>query len=1041
MKKFYEKVIQLSTERVFIMLVGIYCLFAILLLRFYQLQVIQYDDYAKNVRVGVERQIEIPATRGLIFDRYGRPLAINQPTHILKVDQQVSQSSTQLNETLLKVAQLLESNGDTYIDDIPISKTEPFEYTGTKTAINQFMYSIPYNHEEHRQQLLALSAEEVIQYLRGRYYIPESMTNEEARKVIAMRTTMYPYTYQQYKLTTIATGISENTIASVQENYMNFPGVSVGIDSVRYYPEGEYMGNILGYTRVMTDSIYSQLEGQGYDKNDVVGHEGIERSMESELRGQKGLERIEVDTFGRKVHTIEEDAAIQGNDIFLTIDIDLQREVYTAIEKRLSEALVVRLRGQKSAVSAREVLISMIESSQLLVSKMRDAEEGTQQFYLYNSLLFEYNNLDPVIQEELTLQQLLLQWAEEKESIITDKQIILAMHEQGSLSLSPEVVNAIWENPYGGGEAILIQQLQDGHLKPNQMAIDPFSASAVIVDVNTGEVLALVGYPSVDSNELANNFNSYYPTLFDDRSMLWNRAMMTIKAPGSIFKMVSATAGLMEGVVSPNEAIYCSGVFTKAGEPAPKCWIYNSTGGGHGAVTLQRAIEVSCNCYFYEVAYRLGIKNTEAYGGIDALTKYATMFGLDEPTGIELPEASPNVSMPYNLVVQNVTSVLSGLRNMNEERLVSRAKDIGDRFTKSLYPVANANATDIEGRIENLIQYEFKRNIEVVLQGALANDIEKITQKSLENIQGYLQLNLTAVVEDVVVNTMADTSSRSLKAKATEQVTKHIKYMITDTVEDIVEDALDDILPNDILEVYRYAYTTLYNKVVIADQDQELIDALAYKLANMEADTDKYLTMLEQKVAESLVTVIGSYLFEGIDMEWNDGITIRTAIGQGQNAFSPVQMARYTAALANGEVVHDLKIVGAVYDSKETQTLQSTEVKINSTLDIPDEYLEEIYKGMQRVVTGSSGTLRNHFRGIQVDTAGKTGTAQEGKHEHSWYAGFAPVDDPQIVVVTSVYNEDGLGSYGSQIARDIFEIYYNVGQEVEKTTLQYEFLE
>ncbi|ONI43623.1 hypothetical protein AN640_06265 [Candidatus Epulonipiscium fishelsonii] len=1058
MKKLSKKIVQLTKERVFVMLIGIIILFTILLLRFYQLQLIRYDEYSSNIRVGIERTVEVPATRGLIFDRYGIPLAINKPIYVLKIDQQVKQTKESLNNVLLKLANVLELNGDEYIDNIPITNSPPFEYTTSKTSINQFMYNIPYNNEEHRKELLELSAKELIDYLKKQYNITEvsfeidkhtgkkikkGFTDEEARKIIALRTAIYPYTYKQYNLAMLASDISERAVAYIQENNDEFIGVSVDIDATRQYTEGEVTGNLIGYTRTITDNLYEELEGQGYDKNDIVGHEGIEKSMEATLRGIDGKEVIEVDTLGKKVHTIEEGNAIQGDDIFLTINIELQKEIYESIENRLSEALVVRLKGTKPRmqISAREMLISMIESSQLLISKMEKASPLTKQNEIYQQLLQQYNQLDNMVKEEITLYDLFVQWVSAENSTLTDKDIILALHEQGSLNLSQKVVDQIRLDNTGTGEQILIQQLQDGFLKPNQMAIDPFSATAVVVDVNTGEILSLVGYPSVDSNKLANEFNSYYPTLFDDRSMLWNRALMTTKAPGSIFKMVVAMAGLMEGVITPETIIYDTGVFTKAGEPHPVCWIHTNTGAGHGPVDLQKALEVSCNYYFYEVAHRLGLKYTEPYGSINILEHYAALFGLGDLTGIELPEKEPNLSTPENLVNQTMSSALNKLKVMSEEKISTQVKEISKILEKGIYPSANPYAVDIEGRIEYLTQYELKRTIEPMLQEATSKNLEKIVKMAFQNIQGYLQLNIDYITENIVLNTMLDQTNRSLKSKATDQLKKHIEYMIDEAMQSISKDIKENIDINDMLQSYLEAYTVLYNKELNKNLDQELIDNLRNKISTLLEQKDYYVDYLISKVQQNLINTISTYILKDVDMEWNEGITVRTAIGQGNNAFSPIQMARYVVALANGKTVYDLKIIDGVYTSKTTKDYEETEVKIHSNLNVPEKYISEIHEAMLKVTTGEVGTSTNILGDLPIQIAGKTGTAEEASHEHSWFTGYAPFDNPEIVVVTSVYNEDGLGSFGSQIAKDVFTAYFKLNEEGEKSTLDYEFIE
>ncbi|MGL4345891.1 MAG: penicillin-binding transpeptidase domain-containing protein [Cellulosilyticaceae bacterium] len=1044
MKKHFNKLLGLFQERVFLVFVGISLLFGVLVLKFYNLQIVKYDNYATQLRASVERMIEIPSTRGLIFDRYGRPLAVNQPTKVLKVDQQVRMDKKQLNQVLLNVALLLEENGDGYVDKLPISQTEPFEYTGGTSTINQFMYSIPYNNEDHRQELLTYSADQIIDYLRSQFTIDESISDNDARKIIALRCEIYAFAYRKYKLVTIADNVSDETVAQIEENLTNFPGVVVDVEPVRYYPEGELLGNVLGYTRTITDTQYSEMQALGYDKDDIVGQDGIEKSMEEELRGKKGIERVEVDNVGRKVHTIEKNDAVQGNDVFLTIDLDLQRAAYDSIEQRLSEALVDRLKAQKTDIQplkAREILISMVESSQLDMRLMAKAEVGTKQKEIYDIITKEHDSLDPLMKEDITMMDLMIQILKEDSATITDKDLILLFHEQGSMHLPESTVTAIKQNKYGSAEHILIQQLETGNLKPKQFAVDPFSATTVVVDVNTGEVLAVVGYPSFDSNQMTTNFNRYYGTLFDDRSMLWNRALMTTKAPGSTFKMITAIAGLEEGVVTPTTTIYDTGYYTRAGAPYPKCWLYGSNGGSHGHVDVTGALEVSCNIYFYEVAMRLGANTKGLYSNIETLTKYVHMFGLDQKTGIELAETEPNVSTPKNLVKSQITSVLGSLKNMSEDKRAKRVEDMGQMLRNGLYPINDQKSDSVDDQIDYLTQYELKRNIEPLLQEALDKDLSKVLDEAFVAVQADLQLNLSAVVDDIVTQTINDTSTKSLKSKARLRLNKHLEYMMKDDMQQTITQITGKIDVDDLLDAYDHAYNTLYTRELKKDPDSPVVIELRNRIESLEENPDRYVQMVNQKIIEGIVKTMSSYLLQGVEMEWSDGITIRTAIGQGNNAYSPIQMSRYIAAIANGKEVFDLRIVNGINDQKDSGIYEPKQSSKYADLDVSDKTIDVVHQGMLKTTQDTRGTARTVFSGFPVDVASKTGTAQEGGHEHSWFAAFAPYDNPQVAIVTSIYNADGLGRYGTQIARDVLTAYFEIDQESEKTTLDNMFIQ
>lgn len=1043
MKKKPNKILHMLSERLFLMYLGICVLFLVIIGKFYQLQIIDHDEYANDLRASVERVIDIPAPRGLIYDRYGRPLAINKPTNVVRLDQQVKMDKEQLNQVLLELALLLEKNGDSYEDNIPISKNAPFEYTEGKTSINQFMYSIPYNDENHRQELLQKSASEIIDYLKIKYDI-ENMTDEEARKVIALRTEIYKVAYSKYKPVELATDVSDETVAYLEEHHDDFPSILVDVEPVRYYTEPEVLGNLLGYTRTITEAQYEEMKDQGYDKDDVVGHEGIEKTMESELRGQKGVERVEVDNVGRRVHTIEKDEAIPGNDVFLTIDLDLQKVAYESIERNLSEALIERLRGgneKVEAVSSKEMIVSMLESSQLNLRQMEKAKEDSIQKQLYARLMKKYNNLDAVIKETMNPLDLLIQLIDEGTGEFTEKEILLALNEQGAIDLPEETVKNFKNNRKGTTEGTLVQQLQSGALKPNQMSVMPSSAASVVVDVHTGEVLALVGYPSYDANQMTTNFNDYYNTLFDDRSMLWNRALMTAKAPGSTFKMITGIAGLEEGVITPNTLIYDTGVYEKVGVPAPKCWIHTNTGGGHGNTDLNKALEVSCNYYFYEVAYRLGLKGKAPYSGIDMLTKYVEMFGLDQKTGIELAEAQPNISTPYNLVKNQVADQFAILKQAEPEHIASYVEDIIAEMEKAIYPTLSESGESVDEQIDYLAQNELKRQLEPVLQDAFEDHLESLAENAYRQIQLSLQTHSNEYLEKILQGTINDTQEKSLKNKAKVQITKVIGEMLGDHLDTQIKEIIDEIDSYDILDSYEYAYNALYNRQFKKDPEGSVVKEVKKRLETLDEDEAIYRGYLLEKVKSNLIHYITSEILLGLRLDWKEGTTVRTAIGQGDNAFTPLQMARYIAALANGKNVYNLRVISGIDDVKENKGYEATEPVVYNTLNIKSSTLEHIYEGMYAVTHGTLGSARHTFKDFEIEVAGKTGTAQENKYEHSWFVGFAPYKDPQIAVVTTVYNANGQGTYGQVITRDILTEYFSLGKEVPKMTLDNMFVE
>ncbi len=172
----------------------------------------------------------------------------------------------------------------------------------------------------------------------------------------------------------------------------------------------------------------------------------------------------------------------------------------------------------------------------------------------------------------------------------------------------------------------VIAKLKDGSLV-GKVVEDAESGAVVVLDVKTGEVLAMASYPNYDINALTKGLtNKEWNALNNDKlKPMYNRAISGTYSPGSTYKMLVGMAGLMNKKITVDEKILDPGVYPYGHNP--KCWIFSYYGITHGYVNLSEALEGSCNCYFYEVGRRIGI---------DEIIKYSKMFGLGQKTGIEL---------------------------------------------------------------------------------------------------------------------------------------------------------------------------------------------------------------------------------------------------------------------------------------------------------------------------------------------------------------------------------------------------------------------
>ena len=229
---------------------------------------------------------------------------------------------------------------------------------------------------------------------------------------------------------------------------------------------------------------------------------------------------------------------------------------------------------------------------------------------------------------------------------LSGRDICLLLFDQGDIKYNAQEYTQVKHgitSPY----SFLIRKIKKLEITPGQLGLDPCSGSIIVTDVNTGDVKAMVTYPSYDNNKMANQVDSdYFYTYLKDNtaSPLLNRPTQQEIAPGSTFKMVTSVASLQEGLITPSSTVYDTVTFTKA--PAygsPRCWSSSS----HGNLTVSGALEHSCNVFFYEMGYRLGSGHNGRVndkGGLARLKKYADMFGLTDKSGVEITESAPHFS-------------------------------------------------------------------------------------------------------------------------------------------------------------------------------------------------------------------------------------------------------------------------------------------------------------------------------------------------------------------------------------------------------------
>lgn len=787
-KQIFKKI---SLKRTTVLILVFVIMSVVLVRRLFDLQIIQGEDYISKFQARTTKERVLKSTRGNILDRNGDILASNVLSYSLTLEDNGTYTSTReknltLNGVAYQVLQILHSNGDdiTHSFHIVVDKNGEYAFDVAEGfTLNRFRADI-YGQaliDDLKDEQKTATADQMMEFLTGsekfsivlsgdRAYtedeltshgLPLTLTKQEMLDIATIRYELNTNSFKKYMQVTIATNVSEKSVAAIMENKTGLQGIDVVEDSIRQYIDDESMAPILGYTGKASSEELTELRKQNpdYSNDAIVGKAGIEQYMELTLQGTDGKETVSVDNLG-KVLKIDEDTKVEpvaGDDVQLTIDTDWQSAIYQILKQRVAGVLLTKIDAAKTfdytyvtdasqiRIPIYDVYNALISNSVIDITKFsnedasdieknlyakfqqkqqrvfdtistklngsnppayKDEDEETQEYlsYICNDLLRDtlgiiskdaidtsdatykawttdetislkdyltyatsqgwidissfspegeyldseeiYQALTAYIIDYLStdtgFSKLLYKYMLQEDTI-SGQEICLVLYEQGVLDKNDDDYENLASGAMGAYD-FMINKIYTLEIEPAQLALMPCSASAVVVDVKTGDVVALVSYPGYDNNRLTNDMDTdYYAKLaLDQSSPFFNKATQQTTAPGSTLKLLSTIAGMEEGIIDEGTYIECTGTFDYV-DPPINCWYKN----GHGSLDIRTAIEQSCNYFFNMIGFQLGKVGDNEFSEVQSLNKlqeYASLIGLDRKTGIELSEATPKVS-------------------------------------------------------------------------------------------------------------------------------------------------------------------------------------------------------------------------------------------------------------------------------------------------------------------------------------------------------------------------------------------------------------
>ncbi len=379
------------------------CLFSILLVRMFQLQILKGEEYQNNYTLKIVKERTLNSTRGRILDRNGEVLAYNELAYSVTIEDSGSYDSNDekhasLNAEIAEIVSNLEKNGDAISNSFKITRNMDgtYEYNVSGTSLKRFLADVfgktSYADLQYDKKLgfnqAEATAEQVIKYLKtGRFYVSDEYSDEMAYKIIVVRYAMSENSFQKYISTTIATDVSEESVAYISENASQLQGVEVVADTIRKYDDPEYFASIIGYTGKISTEEYGSLskESDNYTLNDVVGKAGIEQVMDETLQGQKGYEKLYVDYLGKEVKVIEREEPSAGNDVYLSIDKNLQIAAYDLLEQEIAGIVYSNIEngGSEMKIPITDVYFALLNNNviDLEAFAKEDATENEKEVY------------------------------------------------------------------------------------------------------------------------------------------------------------------------------------------------------------------------------------------------------------------------------------------------------------------------------------------------------------------------------------------------------------------------------------------------------------------------------------------------------------------------------------------------------------------------------------------------------------------------------------------------------------------------------------
>ena len=942
------KIKELAVSRILPLALVFSVMFIVLLVHLYNLQIVGGEAAQETyIQQKTLRTVSLDSTRGNIYDRSGNVLAKNELVFSVTLKDTGAYNGYQKNLKILDLLEILDRHDENIVMTLPmyLDSTGTVCYSVSGNAILRLLRDV-YGKRSVQEVLdddsldENISAEGLYELLYERYGIGKEgsgenaatyeISKEKALKVINVRYLLATNSFQRYRSVVVAQNVKEETMTDILEHSDSISGVDIEEDYQRVYPNGIYFAHIIGYTGSASAEDLEKLnqnypeDSPRYLSSDIVGKTGIEASMEDELQGIKGSRTMYLDSRGSILEVTDEVAPTTGNDIYLTIDSNLQIGIYHLIEQHLAGIISDKLENSKvynpagtsaskRRLSIYEVYYQMINNNILDMDAFSLPEAGEAQQRIYAAFLGGQQGAYASIRDEL-------------------------------LSETPSAYKDL------GGDV-----------------------------------------PEGEENFMKTYFSYVYDILLDSGYLIAEEVDRTdptykaYKTDETISLAEFLKYAMSKGWIDVSR-LGLSGAYTSADDT------YN---------TLVDRIDelLKSSKTFSKRIYKYLIYNQFISGSDICLALYEqNVLDYDEGAVRTLSSGSPTAA--YDFMVSKINSLEITPAQLAMDPC-SAAVTIVDIYTGEVLACVSYPSYD-NNRLSVNIDAEYYSTLVNDLSSPLYNTATQ-SQKAPGSV--FKLVTSAAALEEGVV-----TANEILAPEGV-----------------FTKQGLN--LACSYYSIYHEPHAPLNIVDAIAQSCNYFFCEMGWRLSQVQNSSGEWvynepkgLSVLSEYAAKlGLGAKTGIELTEK-DPQVSDSAPIPSAIGQGNNLCSNIQLARYLTTLANRGTIYDLTLIDKVTD-KNGGIIRENEPSVAGYSELDESTWDTIQAGMRAVTTRNSGTMKNITCDVQI--AGKTGTAEENKlrPNHANFISYAPYESPEIGVATSIIF-GYTASNSVKLSSDVYDLYY-----------------